>query len=397
MKTDNYKVFPIFFLAFTRVATSVAIGLAIPLYLIEIGLNPEIIGIITSGVAMAYLFSPLIFRNVQKKLGVKPTIIISSLGFLLIQVILQFSKDPLLIYFLLILDGTFLGLFWPVLMGALSAILNSEEYRKNNSLKDKLMKKYGLAWNFGGIFSYALGFFILFYIDNIQIMFLFSLFFAIIGFSMALIIQEPSHSFVKEIIVPIDKEVKVIPQREHISFPLFLPLFMIGIYGFLIGGMGLIYPIKSEILNFALFTNYLFFFLRMSTQTISISKSMDFKIKTTKRLIPLSYLIIAFSLFLMGINQNLFIFAILFFVSGIFTSFYYTLAFKLIVFRNIANNTSKYSIYFETSIGIGFFFAPILCGFIAAVDVNLAFFFLSLLSLLSLVIYLFSKNKIKTN
>ncbi len=397
MKTDNYKVFPIFFLAFTRVATSVAIGLAIPLYLIEIGLNPEIIGIITSGVAMAYLFSPLIFRNVQKKLGVKPTIIISSLGFLLIQVILQFSKDPLLIYFLLILDGTFLGLFWPVLMGALSAILNSEEYRKNNSLKDKLMKKYGLAWNFGGIFSYALGFFILFYIDNIQIMFLFSLFFAIIGFSMALIIQSPSHSFDKEIIVPINEGVKAIPQREHISFPIILPLFMIGIYGFLIGGMGLIYPIKSEILNFALFTNYLFFFLRMSTQTISISKSMDFKIKTTKKMIPISNLIIVFSLFLMGINQNLFIFAILFCVFGIFNSFYYTLAFKLIVFRNIANNTSKYSIFFETAIGIGFFFAPIFCGFIAAVDANLAFFFLSLLSLLSLVTYLLSKNKIKTN
>ena len=48
MKADNYRVFPIFFLAFTRVAKSVAIGLAIPLYLIKIGLNPEIIGIITS-------------------------------------------------------------------------------------------------------------------------------------------------------------------------------------------------------------------------------------------------------------------------------------------------------------------------------------------------------------
>ncbi|GAH44850.1 unnamed protein product, partial [marine sediment metagenome] len=35
--------------------------------------------------------------------------------------------------------------------------------------------------------------------------------------------------------------------------------------------------------------------------------------------------------------------------------------------------------------------------FIAAVDANLAFFFLSLLSLLSLVIYLLSKNKIETN
>ena len=68
-----------------------------------------------------------------------------------------------------------------------------------------------------------LGFFILFYIENIQIMFLFALFIAIIGFSMALIIQEPSHSFDKEIIVPIDEGVKVIPQREHISFPIILP------------------------------------------------------------------------------------------------------------------------------------------------------------------------------
>jgi MFS family permease len=395
MQQWKYRFYPILGLAFFRVAVGVAIGLAIPLYYLEIDIDPGIIGIITSGTAMAYLFSPLIFRNLHKKIGIKFTILISFIGFLIVQIFLQISLNPFLVYGLLILDGIVLGMFWPVLMTTVSSISDSNKHNEKESKKNNIMKHYSLSWNFGGIFSFLFGTFILFFVEDHLIMFRFALLFASIGFVFALLFKEPNSILDKEIIVPIDERVKDIPPKENISFPLILPLYMIAIYGFLIAGLSLAYPIKSEILNFALFTNYLYSFFRMATQTISIYKSMDFSIKFLKKFIPYSNLIIILSLLLMAINQNLILFGIFFCIFGIFQSFYYTISFKLIVFQNITKNTSKYSVYFETMVGIGFFFGPIITGFIAGFNENISFYFLSILSLISLIIFILMRKKIE--
>jgi MFS family permease len=378
-----------------RVALGVAIGLAIPLYYLDIGLEPGTIGVITSGTAMSYLVSPLIFKNLHKKIGVKLTIILSCIGFLLIQITIQFTLEPFIVYILLILDGIVLGSFWPVLMTAVSTISKLEEYNQNDLLKDRLMKRYSLAWNFGGIFSFVLGTIVLFFIENILLMFIFSLLIATSGLIFAFLIQEPENNLDKEIIVPIDERVKNIPNREDISFPVFLPLVMICVYGFLIGGLGLAYPIKSELLNFPLFTNYLFYFFRMSTQTATLSKTMDLTVKKIKRMILVSNIIVIVSFISMGLNYNIIIFGILFCLFGSFNSFYYALSFKLTIFKNIAKNTSKYSVYFEIMIGIGFFLAPILTGLIAELNADLTFFFLAILSVFTFIVYLIFYRKIK--
>jgi len=395
MIAGRYRVFPILLLAYFRVAFGVVIGLAVPLYFLEEDLNPQIIGVIVSGTAMAYLFSPLVFRNVHKKIGMKRAIIISTSGFLFTQIIYQISLNPLLVYLMLIFDGIALGLFWPVLMTTISAISNLDEYRDNNIMKDKLMKNYSLSWNLGGIFSYILGTIILFFISDIILMFRLSLIFCFIAFVASFFYKEPKNHMDQEVIVPMDERIKALPQREQVSFPLFLPLIIIAIYGFLIGSIGLVYPVKSEILNFALFTNYLFFLIRMTTQTVSISKTMDFSINKLKKTILYSTIITFFSILIMGLNQNLIIFGILFCVFGIFVSFLYTFAFKLILFRNIANNTSKYSVYFESFVGIGFFLAPIITGFIATWNVDFSFYFLSILTLVAIALLLIFRNQIK--
>ena len=82
--------------------------------------------------------------------------------------------------------------------------------------------------------------------------------------------------------------------------------------------------------------------------------------------------------------------------SWVCISFFYSFSFKLVIFRNIAENTTKYSIYSETAVGIFFFIGPILSGFLIAIDFNLAFFIMSFIALLSLIIYLSLKNKIKS-
>ncbi|MFX0178843.1 MAG: MFS transporter [Candidatus Hodarchaeota archaeon] len=395
MQNKKYRVFPILFLAFMRVALGVAISLAIPLYYLDIKLETGTIGVITSGTAMSYLVSPLIFKNLYKKIGVKLTLILSCIGFLIIQIILQFTLEPLTVYILLILDGIVLGSFWPVLMTAVSTISKLDEYVQNNLLKDRLMKRYSLAWNFGGIFSFVLGTIVLFFIENILLMFTFSLLFAASGLIFAFLIQEPENNLDKELIVPIDERMKSIPNREDISFPVFLPFLMICVYGFLIGGLGLAYPIKSEILKFPLFTNYLFYFFRMSTQTATLSKTMDLNVKKIKKMILLSNTIVIISFILMGLNNNIIIFGILFCLFGSFNSFYYALSFKLTIFKNIAKNTSKYSVYFEIMIGIGFFLSPILTGLIAELNSDITFFFFAILSTFTFIVYLIFYRRIR--
>ncbi|TFG12124.1 MAG: MFS transporter [Promethearchaeota archaeon] len=395
MEDKKYKIFPVLILAFFRVALGVAIGLAIPVYLISIQLEPEFIGIITSGTAMAYLFSPLVFRNIHKKLGLKITLILSSSGFLLIQIILQFTLDPLVIYILLIVDGIFLGFFWPDLMTIISLISNQKQYFESQEKKNKLMKSYSLSWNLGGVFSFILGTIILFFIDNNLIMFDFALIFAITGVIFAFLIQNPGNTTQSEVIVPLDKGLKCIPIEEEVSFPLYIPLVLIAVYGFLIGGLGLVYPLKSDLLSYAVFTTYLFYSIRLASQTVAISKFMDVKLYFVKKILPYSTIVIIFTLFLMAINQNLIIFSFLFLIFGTFLAFHYTLSFKLIVFRNASENTSKYSAYFETMIGIGFFFAPIILGFVVNLGIDIGFLFLASISTLSLLFYLLMRKGIK--
>ena len=395
MEDKKYKIFPVLILAFFRVALGVAIGLAIPVYLISIQLEPAFIGIITSGTAMAYLFSPLVFRNIHKKLGLKITLILSSSGFLLIQIILQFTLDPLVIYILLIADGTFIGFFWPDLMTIISLISNQKQYFESQEKKNKLMKSYSLSWNLGGVFSFILGTILLFFIDNNLIMFDFALIFAITGVIFAFLIQNPGNTTQSEVIVPLDKGLKCIPIEEEVSFPLYIPLVLIAVYGFLIGGLGLVYPLKSDLLSYAVFTTYLFYSIRLASQTVAISKFMDVKLYFVKKILPYSTIVIIFTLFLMAINQNLIIFSFLFLIFGTFLAFHYTLSFKLIVFRNASENTSKYSAYFETMIGIGFFFAPIILGFVVNLGIDIGFLFLASITILSLIFYLLMRKSIK--
>ena len=394
MEEKKYRIYPILILAFFRVALGVSIGLTVPVYLISIELESEFIGIITSGTAMAYLFSPLIFRNIHKKLGLKITLILSSSGFLFIQLILQFTLDPLVIYILLIADGTFLGFFWPDLMTIISTVSNHKQYCENLAQKNKLLKSYSLSWNLGGVFSFILGTILLFFIDNNLIMFDFALIFAIAGVIFAFLIQNPEIRDPSEILIPLDKGLKCIPTEEKGTFPIYIPLVIIAIYGFLIGGLGLVYPLKSDFLNYAVFTTYLFYSIRLGSQTIAISKSMNFKLSLLKRIFPYSIIVIIFTLIMMSVNSNLIIFSVLFMIFGTFLAVHYTLSFKLIVFRNSSENTSKYSAYFETMVGIGFFFSPIVLGFVVNLSINIGFLFLAAIASISLVFYLVFKKKI---
>jgi len=376
----------------------VAINLALPLYYLREGLEPAMIGIITSGSSMAYLISPFAFRNVHKKIGMKKSFLISVCGFLLIMVVFQISLNPWLVYFLMIAEGILLGLYWPILMTTISVVSNSPHLRENDTLKDKLMNHYSLAWNIGGIVSFIIGTILLYIVDDINIMFGLALIYAILLFVCALLFEEPKSEVNnnKEPLI-VNEKSQLDLKRENIRFPIYLPIIFTSFFSFFLGAVSFAYPVKSEALGFALFTNYLFSFFRMGMQTLSISQNMKLDIKLFKRLIPISLIILLAFFIFMGFNVNIIFFGVLLSVFGFFVAFLYSFSFKLFIFRNMSENTSKYSIYFETMIGVGFFLAPIITGFIASFSVNFSFFFMALVATALLVFFLALKHKISTD
>ena len=136
MKSYNYRLYPVLLLAFLKVAASVTLELAVPIYFIKERYDIFIIGLLVSASAMTYLFSPILLRDVYLKIGIKKTLIISVLGSLIIQIILQFSLNPWVVYILLLSEGILLGLFWPVLMTHISIISNMGELCEVEGFKD---------------------------------------------------------------------------------------------------------------------------------------------------------------------------------------------------------------------------------------------------------------------
>ena len=397
MRELNYRFFPVLILGFLRVANAASISLAIPLYYYQAGYRPDLIGLISSALTFTYIFSTLAFRNMPDRLGKKKSLIISVGAMLLIQTIFQFSLDPLLFSILRMIEGIFLGLFWPALGSSISSISAMNEVQNNDLLKDKIMKNYSLSWNFGGIFSFFLGTIVLFVISDINLIFDITLIFLGIAFIAALIFEEPKNNVEgKEEFPLLDKKKISNLTREYIKFPLYIPLFILIIYAFLTNAHTFIYPLKSEALGFLLFTNYFLTFILSTSRLIFTAKFMTFSIKLLKKFVITSLGILMIAFLLMGLSQNLIIFGILFGVIGFTLSILYCLSFKLIMFKNISQNTSKYSSFFESTIGFGFFLGPIISGFVANINIDFAYFFLTILSMSAFIVFIILRNKIES-
>lgn len=391
---ESYRIFPIIFISFLRVAVSFTLELAIPLYFVNVNLNPTIIGVITSGTSMIYLFSPILLKNVPKKIGIKNSLLISVSGSLIIQIIFQFSLAPWLVYGLLMAEGFLIGLFWPVLITSLSILSKRDKVCANESEQDKLTNRYNVAWNSGAIFSYLIGTILLFIFDLVELVFILTLIYSIFLLVFTILFQDPEEKDGKKEQM-ITNELKENCKREKVTFPLFLPLYVIAFYGFLIGSLILLYPIKAQVLNFAVFTTYLLNLLRMTAQTIAISRLSTLSLKTLKKMFYFSLPAMLIIFLSLDLFDNIFIFSVLFISFGFFGSILYIFSFKLIVYKNIVEDSSKYSSYFETSSGIGFFLSPVIGGFLAEINLSFAFYFTTILTLIVIIISLLTRKTIK--
>jgi len=149
-------------------------------------------------------------------------------------------------------------------------------------------------------------------------------------------------------------------------------------------------------LGFEAYKVYLLAFFGFSTQIISITLTSYFSLKLLKRIPIISLIAIIIISILFGINTNILIFIVLFLFLGFFTGVLYGSCMKLIIALNVKKNTSKYSSIMESTIGFGFLVGPIFTGLIASININLAFYSLSVIFFGFLIVILILTRKIKT-
>jgi len=298
-------------------------------------------------------------------------------------------------FLLLLLDGTCLGLFYPILSGAFTILQTRDDYRLDNSKKNKLNQLFGFSMNGGAIFGYFLSFMMLIILSKLLIVFVMSLIFMSISFFITLFFKEPETYDLNAGDNSSSGKDSNLNSMENFQFPLFIPLILGASFAFIMSALNFLYVIKFDILLYPEFTSYFYSFLRMLSQTIMIIIGMKLAISKLKLLMPHVVLISVVCLFMLGFIEDFIIYGIIFILLGISLALFYCYPFKLAILKNMQWNNIKATTYFETMMGVNYWLGPQLGGLLVEISHIFGFYIIALIVLIAGIIYMLLQKRIK--
>jgi len=377
-----WRFWPVFILAFFYPMNNGMINLAIPIYYLQEGFNTGVIGILSAGATISYTFSPLLLNKISQKIKRKTSVIIALFGVFVAEMFFYLTLNPFLFIISRILEGFFMGLYWPNLQSAISDNI----FHKRNSLT----AKYNISWNSGMLTGFLIGALLLFSFEFLEIIFYVAPILIFINLVVAVTaFQEPRklniHSkefreYVKQQEINLIKAVEIREEQDdfmNLSYPNLYPFLIIIAYCLTRASVNFLYPIKSELLGFEEYTVYIATFFLALSQFITMFVASLMKLRYFNKIPPIMIGVLIIVIPMIAINQELIIFIILFLIVGSCTGVLYGVSLRLFLMLNIKNNTSKYSGILESLIGFGFLITPIFSGFIAAIDLNITFYILT--------------------
>lgn len=383
----TYRFWPVYAAAFARTFSYAIYNLALPNYLIYFKhISADLLGIIISVVNITYIFGPLIAMHVTKYIGLKNTVIISSVGsFSLVALQIMFF-DPILLIFLRGLDGIITGFYWPNIQMEVS----NWQRVGPPSFADKYFQKYGLSWNTGILAGDIVGFFIVFSgrgNEFIALIFSVVLMASMIPCTVAMerpncisFIGDKGVVFLTKTKPSIENlsETTNRPKEENariaspflLAFPALFYLLGTLIYSYIKNLYYLIIPLAYNAATIPSAMVYLFTFFYQGVQMFVI---MAWSRKSAK-----SGYYTWFASMLMNVGFLGFLWAmpsatlltIAFIVNGALSGWLYNFTSKIMLEYGAAKNSLKYATFYEFYNGIGYAVSPLLAGFIA--DTSLA-------------------------
>ena len=389
-KSSYWRFWPVICIAFLYPLNASMVGLAIPIFFWRQNVSIEMIGFIVAGQALTYSFSPILLNKISDRINRRRSVIIGVVGVCCAQCVYFFTLEPIPFLISRMIEGFMMGFIWANLQ---SSISDNTEHDHT-----KYIARYNFSWNFGILSGFLFGMIFLYFVDVLEYIFYIAPIIMIFNSVIAILFLQESTN-VNPVVDNLNNEnigeIKGnIGDLTKYSIPIILPLLLIIAYCFARLNANFLYPLKSEILGFEAYTVYLLAFFGFSTQVISITLTSYFSLKFLKRIPIISLIGIIIISILFAVNSNIIIFIVLFLILGFFTGVLYGSCMKLIVALNVKKNTSKYSGIMESTIGFGFLIGPIFTGLIAGVDINLAFYTLSSVFLVLLIVILIFTRKI---
>jgi len=387
---QKWRFWPVILLSSFYTIDGSLIMLGIPLLFFQKGISIEIIGFLSAAQIIAYCFSPLLFNKVSDKLGRKKSLIVATVGTSCAQISYFFILDPLAFLIARFTEGLFLGFFAPNLQASISDNLSLDH--------SKYLSRLTLSFNSGSLIGLLFGTLFLFFINDIVLVFYIAPLLLIANAIIATFFFQESTKFTIHsdinALANNDAENLVMNNSNKLDgikyhIPVLIPIILLFGYSFAIGSAYFIYPIKSEILGFQPYSAYFLSFFATFTQTISTFKANLWSIKRLKFASLISLILIIFIIMFFGFNENFIGFIMLFIFIGLSAGILYGSAIKFFMVLNLTKHTSKYSSLMESLTGITYFVTQITAGFIGGINLEFAFFTLSIILMIIFVVYLF--------
>lgn len=181
--------------------------------------------------------------------------------------------------------------------------------------------------------------------------------------------------------------------------PLLIPILYIFTMSFASGISGFLYPIKSEIIGFHPSSVYFLTIFSTSAQSLALYLAGILKIKLLKVLSIISTFSLAGLAIIYEINDVYLIFIILFALLGFLAGILYGAASRFFLYLNVIKQTSIYSSVSESLLGVAYFITLVSAGFMADINLEVAFYTFALLlaaiSFINLILIRKIKNDMK--
>ena len=159
----SYTTWPLFTVAFIKTFANAIYSLALPNYLIYVKeMSPSLVGTISSATAIAYIFGPIFGNKIKSFIGIRKSIIFSSIMpsvFIVLQLVFFV---PWVLITTRILDGIIIGMFWPNLLNQIS----NWQKKGTSEQSEKNFKNFNKSWSYGLITGFLTGYIIVSFLSD---------------------------------------------------------------------------------------------------------------------------------------------------------------------------------------------------------------------------------------
>lgn len=390
----SYKTWPLFTIAFIKTFANAIYSLALSNYLIyEKGMASSLVGTISSATAIAYIFGPLFGNKIKDLIGIKNSIIFSSIASTLFIVLQLLFFEPWILISTRILDGIIIGMFWPNLL----IVISSWQKVSTEGESELNFKKFNKSWSFGLIGGFGAGYIIVSFLND-YIAILISLGIGVLMIPIAFICENE----IKHEEIALVKTIRIGHEEDQ---PVIQSVFPATIFPIVLSWIGVIFITSSK----AIFSFSLPFFLSDAGwdsqwvylitltvqlfQMISLNRVASFKIRNKQLIFPIGIFGISILALCVILFQSIYIVLFTTILIGLMVGLVQGICMKIMLDWGTKTGSSKYSTLNEILVGAGFGLTPIIAGYVVEVNIYANFAFVSIFSVvvLGLTFYIYKK------